>query len=1191
MKPRNLVSALSIAAVTSTQAAQTYQSANALNTWNGNDPNWDAGVTWTNNTTNDAIFGGTGKTVTVTTVSARDITINSTGYILTGSTVTLGATSILTANADTTINSGTAGGAATVTKQGTGNLTLGGGNAFTGQLVISGGKVTVNAGATQGSAANAPGNLAGASSITINSGGTLDFRGSSTTNQSTGSNTIGSNTKGITVNTGGTLLATTINSMGYWNQNQYANITMAGGTFTPNASVYINRLTINQTSTINGTGAFQSWATTGDFIVANVDASITSGYRINDNSSTVNVAATKTLTISGAVANHNGGTSGDAGKHGFNKSGAGTLVLSGNNVFGGVATVSAGTLKLGSATALGAGGITSITSGAVLDLNGQIVGAEPVTLNGSGISSGGAMINSNATAARLGGAITVASASSIGGTGNFTLAGSIGGTAALSKTGTGTVTLAGVSGFTGTTTVEGGTLAITGGLPDSHVTVLDGATLAAPGVGVSALVGDLTLGTTTGSTLSFPNLATGGSALLQPLNLQTNGVTIVNVAGDLTVNVFPLISATERSGSGNFELGALPRGVSATLIDGGNNLALDITGILKTTWKGDAGTAWDIATTQNWKLGATNPDVYQNPDNVLFDGTAVGTEVTLDEPVAPSSVTFNFDSPIIYDIYGVGAITGTTGISKAGSGTVILSTVNTFTGPLNLTGGALQIGSAGSLGAGNYAGAILNDGTAFQYSSSANQVLSGVISGDGGVIKDTGGSTLTLTGANSFSGGLAIGSGTVAVVNHANLGSGDITFDNVSTRLTFSGTSAVLDNDIVLPADGTGNITLLTPDNSSTVLHGNISGGGAGITLFLQGGIAGSASGSFTVDGDNAGLEGMINVQRGPLLLGHANAAGNTQIILDSNNNAGGALQLTGSFTIPNNVKINYQSQRIGVGTGLTAGISGPVTENLANGLEKVGAGTLRLSGINTYTGNTAVSAGTLELASSSRLAFKLGATSGATNTLTGAGTVVLDGSFAIDTTAAASLSAGTWVLENVPSLTGAYGSTFSVVNPDGSPWTDAGDNKWTRPGAGPGSLFTFVETTGTLTLTVAGYDAWLSSFTFPEGADTTRTGDPDGDGFTNLQEFLFGTSPVASEGGLVTTERSGGDFIVRWKERVAGATYSFKSSSTLGNDWVVAGGATLSNDGPVAGDYQPRKATIAIGAGKEFFRVEGVEN
>lgn len=1194
MKLRKLIFALSLAAITSARSAQTYQNASILDTWNATDANWDAGVAWTNATTNDAIFSGTGETVTVGAVSVRDVSFGSAGYILTGGTITLGASSTLTASADATINSGTAGGGTAVTKEGTGNLTLGGGNAFTGQLVINAGRVTVNAGGTQGSVANATGNLAGASSIVINNGGTLDFRGSSTTNLSTGANTVGSNSKAITVNTGGTLLASSINSLGYWNQNQYPNIIMAGGTFTSVMPSYINRVTINQASTVNGAGAFQSWQTSGDFVVANADSVIGSGIRLNDNSPTFNVASAKTLSISGPVTNFNGATSTGTGKFGLTKSGAGTLVLSGANNFGGIATVSAGTLKLGSASALGAvGNGTSVTSGAVLDLNGQTIGAEPLTLNGTGMSPGGAVTNSSNAPASFGGPVTVATASGIGGSGNFTLSGVITGSASLVKTGGGAVTLGNYSfGFTGTTTVGGGALVITGGLPNSNVSVADGAILVAAGPNTSVSVGNLILGATGGAVLGIPNLTAGAPASLDVQNLEANGVTTVNIAGEFSTGTFPLITAIGRTGAGTFVLGPLPRGISASLIDGGTTLDLKITGISKTIWKGDAGTAWDINTTANWKLGATNPDVYRDNDNVLFNGTAATTSVTLTDPVVPSSVTFDFNSPTVYTLTGAGAISGTTGITKTGSGTVTLANVNTFTGPLNLTGGTLQISGTGSLASGNYGAAIQDDGAALQYSSGANQILSGPINGAGGIIKDTAGSILTLSGANGFGGGITIGSGSVSITNSGNLGTGNITFTNVGTGLTITGTSAAVDNGIVLPATGTGNITLLTPDNSVTLLNGTINGGGAGTTLFLQGGINGSSSGTFILNGDNTGLLGILNVQRGPLVLGSATAAGSAQIILDSNNNANGALQLSGDFTISNGVKINYQSQRIGVAAGVTAGINGVITENAANGLEKVGAGTLRLGGINTYTGNTLVSAGSLELAGTGRLAFKLGAASGVSNTMSGAGTVVLDGSFSIDVSAAAALSAGSWVLENVPSLAGSYGSSFSVVNPDGSPWTDAGGDKWTRPGALPGTLFTFEETTGTLTLTSAGgYETWLAGFTFPGGADTSRSGDPDGDGLTNLQEYLFGGSPVAAGGTVTTTEAAGGNLIIRWKERTSGAAYSLKTSNSLANDWTPANPAFLSNDGAGGGDYQPRKATVPITAGKQFFRIEAVEN
>ncbi|GAA5121371.1 autotransporter-associated beta strand repeat-containing protein [Luteolibacter yonseiensis] len=193
-----------------------------------------------------------------------------------------------------------------------------------------------------------------------------------------------------------------------------------------------------------------------------------------------------------------------------------------------------------------------------------------------------------------------------------------------------------------------------------------------------------------------------------------------------------------------------------------------------------------------------------------------------------------------------------------------------------------------------------------------------------------------------------------------------------------------------------------------------------------------------------------------------------------------------------------------------------------AGGLVKAGAGTMVLSGVNSYTGNTVVNAGTLSLADNAQLRFVIGATSGTNNTLTGAGTAVIDGDFAIDTTAAAALTTGTWVLENVPSLTGAYGSTFSVVNPDGSPWTDAGGNKWTK--AVGANLWTFDETTGTLTVGSAGGFASWSATNAGNGA---ASGDFDGDGVSNGVEWVLGgTGTTKDLGKLPAVSTSAGNLV-----------------------------------------------------------------
>jgi autotransporter-associated beta strand protein len=148
------------------------------------------------------------------------------------------------------------------------------------------------------------------------------------------------------------------------------------------------------------------------------------------------------------------------------KDGTGTVTFSGANSYSGATTISNGTLALGNATALGttAAG-TTIANGASLDLNGQTVGAEAITLRGLGVSAAGGIINSSATDASLSGAITLDLATNSIGTsaGNITLSGVIGetgGARPLVKVGTGTVILSGANTYTGVTTNSAGTLIV-----------------------------------------------------------------------------------------------------------------------------------------------------------------------------------------------------------------------------------------------------------------------------------------------------------------------------------------------------------------------------------------------------------------------------------------------------------------------------------------------------------------------------------------------------------------------------------------------------------------------------------------------------------------------------------------------------------------------------------------------------------
>ncbi len=129
----------------------------------------------------------------------------------------------------------------------------------------------------------------------------------------------------------------------------------------------------------------------------------------------------------------------------------------------------------------------------------------------------------------------------------------------------------------------------------------------------------------------------------------------------------------------------------------------------------------------------------------------------------------------------------------------------------------------------------------------------------------------------------------------------------------------------------------------------------------------------------------------------------------------------------------------------------------------------------------------------------------------------------------------------------------------------------------------------------VVGYDTWAGS---PDGyglsgGNAARGVDPDGDGCTNLQEFLFGTSPVAGNGTLVTSEKVAGGLVLHWLQRASGCSYLFQESITLGaSDWSISAiMPVLDDQSGVPTGYERYKATISTSETRNFFRVEGTEN
>src|SRR6185369_559077 len=97
-------------------------------------------------------------------------------------------------------------------------------------------------------------------------------------------------------------------------------------------------------------------------------------------------------------------------------------------------------------------------------------------------------------------------------------------------------------------------------------------------------------------------------------------------------------------------------------------------------WNSTSSTAWDT-TTANWfnELTGTN-DVFANGKNAAFtDRPNVVTNINLGISVSPASVVVDADTAN-YTLSGAGKISGGTGLTKEGAGTLILNTTNDFTG-------------------------------------------------------------------------------------------------------------------------------------------------------------------------------------------------------------------------------------------------------------------------------------------------------------------------------------------------------------------------------------------------------------------------------------------------------------------------------------------------------------------------------
>jgi autotransporter-associated beta strand protein len=638
---------------------------------------------------------------------------------------------------------------------------------------------------------------------------------------------------------------------------------------------------------------------------------------------TIDIASGLTTTINTAL----------AGSTGLVKSGAGILVLSGNNKnYTGGTTINAGAVQISGA---GAGNLGSTTTAAVTLNGGALYGNFGANTNvGYAISvgaSGGELRNLGTDSQRW-----QMLSNTISGSGNLTL--SFGNNTRFDL---GTTTQ---NSFTGKWIIDSGNNA------NRFVNV----------------AGSSNFGGASGD--DAITLRNGGKLLLR------NGITFGGATQGVTLG----------SGGGRIDVAGTSTAIVSGKISGttGNNLSigLDNSGILilgntANNFAGDLTTSATNASPNNTsvvQLGASQVI----PDGAGTGNVSIGANTTLD---------LNGFNETINGLSGSGTVRANTGSSVLTVGGN--NQTSTFSGTLGGGGGTLGLTKTGSgaltlNGTINYTGNTVISSGALVFDEGANRSYAGAVSG-AGTLSKKGAGTLTLSGTSTHNGKVSLSGGGITFTGAmSNTGTDSIVvgdFGNATLNVNIGGS---------LTIQGTRELAVGLESTSSI----NVSGGSLTIGPDVMVGIGSHAAGVFGNNGNGtlAVSGGTVTIQgdstKSVFLTRPRSDSGSTGSFTGSVSLTGGTLETARTFTESTANTGGTKTSSITLNGGalralgnnsdwistsidtLTFGSSGATIDTYgfsttiakaaggSGGLTKSGAGTLTLTGTNTYAGYTAVS-------------------------------------------------------------------------------------------------------------------------------------------------------------------------------------------------------------------------------------------